>query len=205
MADWEHIFREQGKVFTEPVARMPDAIDMMRELDVHTVLDLGCGTGRHSVELAKAGFDLHAADVSPEALRQTQECLGQQGLRAAYHQFSCYEQFPFADDFFDAVVSTQVIHHNYIGKVRYCISEIERVLRPGGFVFISVSARKSHKHRSAPTNPEPRTYLPTEGREKGLPHYIYNIALLRKDFSNFRIHLLEKENGIYYNLFGTLR
>lgn len=205
MPDWEEIFKDEGKVFEKPVEQMPEAISELQKIGAKRVLDLGCGTGRHSVELAKAGFELYSADASPEALRQTRAWLESQGLTASYHHFSCYERFPFQEDTFDGIISTQVIHHNYIKNIRFCISEMERVLRPGGFLFVSVSARKSHRHRSAPKLVEPRTYLPTGGRERGVPHYIYNMELLRKDFSNFKISMLEKTGGIYYNLFANLK
>ncbi|MEM5790534.1 MAG: hypothetical protein QXP77_00545 [Candidatus Aenigmatarchaeota archaeon] len=34
----------------------------------------------------------------------------------------------------------------------------------------------------------PRTYVPLDGREKGLIHFWFNKTLLRKEFRNFKIH-----------------
>ena len=37
------------------------------------ILDVGCGTGRHSVELAKRGFDITGIDLSESQLRLAKE------------------------------------------------------------------------------------------------------------------------------------
>ncbi|PIN87207.1 hypothetical protein COV19_00970 [Candidatus Woesearchaeota archaeon CG10_big_fil_rev_8_21_14_0_10_44_13] len=205
MADWEALFRKKGKIFNRPQEDMPKVIKLLKKEKAKRVLDLGCGTGRHTVMLAKAGFDVYAIDVSDEGLRQTREWLKQKGLKANLKKASCYKRFPFEDDFFDAVISTQVIHHNYIKKVRYCISEIERVLRPGGIVFITVTTSKYGKvrKRTRLKNLAPRTYVNLGEWERGIPHYIYNMKLLRKDFRNFRILKLTKNS--HYCLLGKLK
>jgi SAM-dependent methyltransferase len=37
-------------------------------LPVHTILDLGCGTGNHAIPLAKRGYEVHGVDLSPDML-----------------------------------------------------------------------------------------------------------------------------------------
>ncbi|MDZ7658582.1 class I SAM-dependent methyltransferase [Fodinibius sp.] len=39
----------------------------------HSILDLGCGRGRHSLNLAKRGYDVTGIDLSPEAIKTAQE------------------------------------------------------------------------------------------------------------------------------------
>lgn len=38
-----------------------------------TVLDVGCGIGRHSLEFAEAGFDVTGIDISPEYIKRARE------------------------------------------------------------------------------------------------------------------------------------
>ena len=35
-----------------------------------------------------------------------------------------------------------------------------------------------------------RTYIPLEGKEKGVTHYLFNKNILRKEFRNFKIHTI---------------
>jgi len=188
MADWETIFKEKGKFFLEPQEDMKNVIKYMKKENVNKVLDLGCGSGRHVILLAKENFSVYGTDISKEGINLTKKNLNELGLKAELKISSCYEMFPFIDNFFDAVISTQVIDHNYIEKIRYCISEIERVLKKDGIFFVTVAANMTNKRRATKLKlVKPRTYILINGNEAGLPHYLYNKILMKKDFNNFEI------------------
>jgi len=107
-----------------------------------TVLDLGCGEGRHVIS-AYAEADVHAVGVD----------LSLDDLATTRDKFSEFEQpdnpaksfglasgsalmLPFADNTFDKVICSEVLEHidDYAGALR----EIDRVLRPGGLFCASV-------------------------------------------------------------------
>jgi len=205
MADWETIFKEKGKVFSKPHKNMKDIIKLMKKENIKSVLDLGCGSGRHVVLLAKEGFDIYGIDISKEGIKLTKQHLKELKLKAKLKKASCYKKFPFEDNFFDAVISIQVIHHNYIEKIRYCISEIERVLKPNGIIFITVPVKKNKRRAKESKLVKPRTYIPLDGDEKGLPHYLYNRELMKKDFKNFRILDMHIDIDLHYCLLGKLK
>ena len=206
MADWDTIFRREGKVFHKPLEDLAAVVPLLRREKAKRILDLGCGTGRHAVMLAREGFEVHGMDASPEGIRLARAWLGKEGLKATLRVASCYEQFPFADGFFDAVVSVQVIHHNRRAAVRRCISEMARVLRPGGILFLSVPSWKRRRSVSKKSRKvAPHTYIPLEGRERGVVHFLYNRALLRQDFRAFRILDIHKDKSEHYCLLGRLK
>lgn len=202
MADWESIFREKGIVFEENQEDMKNIISLLKKENVKRVLDLGCGSGRHTILLAKAGFDVYATDISNEGLRLTNIALKHNKLNAKLVNASCYEKFPFKDNFFDAVISTQVIHHNFHEKVNYCISEIVRVLKPNGIIFITVSARKFKGRATKFKVADLNTYVMLDGDEKGLPHFIYSKKLLYEDFNSFEILDIHIDKGQHWCLLG---
>jgi ubiquinone/menaquinone biosynthesis C-methylase UbiE len=205
MADWESIFKKSGKVFFEPQEDMGNVVSLMKEERVKKVLDLGCGSGRHTVMLAKEGFEVYATDISREALRLTKKWLEESKLSATIKIASCYDRFPFENNFFDAIISTQVIHHNYHDKVKFCISEIERVLKPKGILFVSVPASKYKRGATKFKMPQLHTYISLDGEEKGIPHFIYTKTLLKSDFSHFTILDIHKDKGNHYCLLGKLK
>ena len=205
MGDWESIFSKKGKVFLEPQEDMNEIIKLMKQEGVKRILDLGCGSGRHVIQLTKEGFDVTGTDVSRQGLEMTRKWLKEENLKAKLIEASCYEKFPFKDDYFDSVISTQVIHHNYHKQVKYAISEIERILRPGGIVFITVSASRYKRRATKFTNPEPNVYIPKDGEEIGLPHFIYTKGLLKQDFKNFEIMDLHMDAGKHWCLLGKLK
>lgn len=206
MPDWDAIFRKEGKVFLEPLEELASLVPLLKRERAKRVLDLGCGSGRHTVMLAREGFEVFGMDVSPEGVRLARRWLREEGLKASLRVSSCYRRFPFSDSFFDAVVSVQVIHHNRRGKVRQCISEMARVLRPGGVLFVSVPSWKRRKGISRKSRKvAPHTYVPVEGRETGVVHFLYNRALLRQDFRAFRILDIHKDREEHYCLLGRRR
>jgi 2-polyprenyl-6-hydroxyphenyl methylase/3-demethylubiquinone-9 3-methyltransferase len=96
------------------------------------VLDLGAGGGLFSEELAKAGFATYGIDPSENAILLAGRHAKNSNLEITYQEGSG-ESIPFANEFFDAVFSCDVLEHvNNLPKV---ISEISRVLKPDGCFF----------------------------------------------------------------------
>ena len=79
---------------------------------------------------------------------------------------------------------------------------MERVLKPNGLVFVTVTRNKMKGRASKVKVIEPRTYVMLDGPEKGVPHYIYTKALLKKYFSNFKILDLYTDRHNHYCLLG---
>jgi SAM-dependent methyltransferase len=99
------------------------------------VLEAGCGTGHFAGELQQRyGWRVFPADLAPEGLQVARES----GLtRLAQADVS---RFPYRDRIFDAVLSMDVLVHFPPGEERSAIAEFARVLRPGGWLAVRVSA-----------------------------------------------------------------
>ena len=68
MKQWNRIFKKRGKVYLKLHESIPKIIKIFKKKNVKKVLDLGCGSGRHMVYLAKNGFDVSAFDLSHEGI-----------------------------------------------------------------------------------------------------------------------------------------
>lgn len=200
MSTWNSIFRADKNVLQEPIPEMKKVIKLMKKSGVKKVLDLGCGSGRHTVLLAKEGFEVYGLDNAPEGLMIVRKKLKDLGLKAKLKNADCYKKLPYENDFFDAVISTAVIQHNYHDKILFCISEIQRVLKPGGIVFVTVASKRRLergylKHpESRPKEVAPMTFIPVNGPEKGIVHFIYTKELLKRDFRDFEIMEICKDS-----------
>ena len=73
MGSWEEIFKFKGRVFEKPQKELVGVVEIFRKENVKKVLDLGCGTGRHTVFLAKKDFDMYSTDESRTGLDMTRE------------------------------------------------------------------------------------------------------------------------------------
>ena len=102
----------------------------------HTVLEVGSGEGYGSVLLARAagrviGLDIDAATVQHAAARYGSD-------RVAFQAYDGF-RMPFPDSTFDVVVSFQVVEH--VTDVLSYLTEIRRVLRPGGLFVLTTPNR----------------------------------------------------------------
>ncbi|MHB1487452.1 MAG: class I SAM-dependent methyltransferase [Acidimicrobiales bacterium] len=104
------------------------------------VLDLGCGGGRHVFESLRRGATVVALDYSFEELRNvmaTEAVLMDEGVdvRGGVVRGDALG-LPFADASFDRVIAAEVLEH--IPADGQAMSELARVLRPGGVIAVTV-------------------------------------------------------------------
>ncbi len=105
--------------------------------DCKYVLDAGTGTGRFAIHLAKNGIDVVAIDSSKEMVEIARKKAQREGCQHRI-QFivSDIENLPFKDKAFDGVCSIIVLIH--LACRDYAVSELSRVLKPGGILVLDV-------------------------------------------------------------------
>jgi SAM-dependent methyltransferase len=99
-------------------------------------LDFGCGTGNLSRHLLELGCEVVAADIAPAFLQALEQRHRDDDLRS--FRLNGRDLTGLEDSTFDVVGSYSVLHHipDYLGAV----SELMRVLRPGGVLYIDHEA-----------------------------------------------------------------
>jgi ubiquinone/menaquinone biosynthesis C-methylase UbiE len=104
------------------------------------VLDVGCGQGIDVARFAAAGARATGIDLTPRHVELATAHVAAIGLDATIVQGDA-EELPFADASFDRVSSNGVLHHT--PRFEVALTEIHRVLRPGGEAQIVVYNRNS--------------------------------------------------------------
>jgi 2-polyprenyl-3-methyl-5-hydroxy-6-metoxy-1,4-benzoquinol methylase len=111
---------------------------MPSDLNGKKVLEIGCGMGLHSLELARRGAEVHAVDLTDMAVEAAQARMKEFGTDA-YIQCADAESLPYEDGTFDFVWSWGVIHHS--ARTARIVREIGRVLKPQGETRVMVYNR----------------------------------------------------------------
>lgn len=101
------------------------------------ILDLGAGSGYLSFPIAKKNptISIIGLDIVEKALESNRTKAREENIRNI--SFVSYNgiDFPFADNEFDMVISRYALHH--FPDIHKSISEVSRVIKQGGFFFIS--------------------------------------------------------------------
>jgi 2-polyprenyl-3-methyl-5-hydroxy-6-metoxy-1,4-benzoquinol methylase len=101
------------------------------------LLDLGCNWGRWTIAAARAGYRATGIDRAKKSVGAARRVAEQLGVEAEY-VLGDVRQLPFPDGSFDAVFSYSVLQHLAKDDVRSVVSEIRRVLVPGGIAWIEM-------------------------------------------------------------------
>jgi len=100
------------------------------------VLDVGIGTGRGSLPLARAGMDVTGVDSSQAMLEQTRVLAGNTPITLRRRDLA---DLGFAEGEFDTVLSLNVLVH--FPHWRDILGEWQRVVRPGGRILFDIHSQ----------------------------------------------------------------
>jgi ubiquinone/menaquinone biosynthesis C-methylase UbiE len=189
---WELAWRDERWAETSPpLPGVVDLADNLKREGAKRVLDLGCGAGRHSILLGKAGFQVVALDISETALTILEGRL----KTASIHNVTLVRhdmlELPFIDNYFDGVICTNVLHHGKLVEIKQATREVHRVMKNGASASV-VALSTADFRRGNGRKLEPNTYVFTEGEERGIIHHFFSRQELQSCLRKFEILSFEE-------------
>src|SRR3989338_6984671 len=131
-------------------------------LNMESALDIGSGRGRNSIYMAQNGFaHVVGVEIVDYAINQARQSVNELGLqdKITFINESVGNQLPFEDQSFDLIVDMMVMHLlNPEERTNY-FTEIQRLLKPGGFfVFYTIAAESKAAKALFESNPGPEEH-----------------------------------------------
>lgn len=164
--------------------------------------------GRHSIFLAKAGWNVTATDLLQVAIDHVNDISKKNNVKI-HTYLSDMHSLPFDNESFDSVLAYHSIYHSDFEGLINNINEISRVLKTGGSAYITLNSKKNSEWEERITAAiiDDYTICKLKGDEKGIPHTYVE----RKDFSKLLVgfsinksrHVEEKyqmKNSAHYHL-----
>lgn len=112
------------------------AVDrLLAQISFSRVLDVGSGTGRHALKLARRGSRVTAIDQSPEMLAVARLAAQREDLPIDFHLLSLDDGLPFEAGQFDLLICALMLCH--VPDLAHALQEFARVLQDGGFLLIT--------------------------------------------------------------------
>jgi SAM-dependent methyltransferase len=119
-------------VIDEPQAAI---VELQRAGWIHSkVLDIGCGTGEHTILLTRLGYDVLGIDFSPHAVEQARASAAEKGVDARFEVADAMNLG--SDPGYQTVVDSALFHiFDDADRARY-VSSLHAAVRPGGLVHV---------------------------------------------------------------------
>lgn len=181
---------EEGRAdWIQPEQFVIRAVEQMHANNINSVLDLGCGPGRHALYLAEEGFTVQALDAATTAIEQLNATSAARNLHINTFIGEMTDLHMISGSL-DMLLAWNVIYHGDISVVQQSLSEITRVLRPGG-LFIGTMLSNRNKEVHTGRKIAHGTYINEEKSDKNHPHFYCDASELLGLFSAFEPLLLE--------------
>jgi SAM-dependent methyltransferase len=192
-ADWNQLFKDPDKVIRDPD---PLGILFIDEVNANfPVLDLGCGAGRHLIQMAEAGLTVIGADISPVGLNLANHWLNAKNLHAELF-LTNMARLPIVDGSLGGVISINVLNHGTIDNFKAAVSDVYRVLKKGSPFFSLIIGREDARYGEG-DEIESHTFIHRQGIEAGVPHHFFTPEEIGDLLGGFERLELEERKRLY--------
>jgi 2-polyprenyl-3-methyl-5-hydroxy-6-metoxy-1,4-benzoquinol methylase len=141
---WRQVYGQAGLEGVVYRARMERALawaDDLRLAPGAAVLEVGCGAGLATVELARRGFAVECTDSVSEMVGMASRVVAEAGLRdAVSFRLADAHDLPHASGSFELVLALGVLP--WLHAPQHALRELARIVAPGGHVIVSADNRQ---------------------------------------------------------------
>ncbi|MGR8950203.1 MAG: class I SAM-dependent methyltransferase [Gammaproteobacteria bacterium] len=122
---------EIGETLTEQ-----DLYESLLPLDNARILELGCGAGAHTRNIAARGLGRAVVAYEVDDIQHKKNLVAEHSQNIEF-KYGGAEEIAEADESVDVVMMFKSLHHVPIGNMAVALQEIHRVLKPNGLAYIS--------------------------------------------------------------------
>ncbi|MGV8983164.1 class I SAM-dependent methyltransferase [Clostridium sp.] len=182
--EWDKIYKDQGEVQSDLLPTVRVAADIFKRNNCKNVMDLGCGTGRHSIHLAQQGFKVFATDISETGIGIAKSKAKKLNLTNIEFKQHDMRDIPFKNNSLDGILCVWTTGHGTLEDSCKNANEIYRILKPNGVVVIDyVSTNDGNYGKGKEIDKD--TFVDNVEGEENIPHHYSTIEELKELYSNF--------------------
>jgi malonyl-CoA O-methyltransferase len=155
------------------------------------IADVGCGTGRRALDMARAGAKVTAVDFSEGMLERARRKPGAEAIELVVHDITT--PLPFPTESFDAATCFLVLDH--IDDPGALFAELRRIVRPRGFVLATVMhpAMMLRGIQAQFSDPESGEKLRPRSAPNQIADYVAGVVDAGLEISRISEHVVDPE------------
>lgn len=196
--DYKIVYRHRNRANAEQ-----EIASMMKWMDLRenaSVLDVGCGTGRHAQALTSLGYQVTGLDLSEVLLSEARRCDDEDQIVLVQGDM---RKLPFGNATFDATVNlfTSFGYFDDFNDNMIVLEELKRVLKPDGrflIDFLNPTYLISHLVPESTRMDEPTGLLITEKRSIEGDFVVKKIEVKPHDDPTNQAHRADPREGSRY-------
>lgn len=160
--NWDEEYKSRGNLKPEYDLWLDKHSRILGESSGAPIVDLGCGLGNDSLYLAERGFTVIACDISREAVSRAS--LLHPNISGIC--FDILQGLPFDDSSKKIILSDLSLHYFSWSDTLRIVSEIKRVLMPGGYLLCRLNSTKDDNYGAGHGKEIEENYYVVEGNTK---------------------------------------
>lgn len=189
---WDAIYKKHGVVQDINIDITKNFIKSLPKIK-SIILDLGCGTGNHTFNIAKQSkdFSVLALDESKEALRLLNKKQTPHNNIKTIH--ANFKKIPLLAESVDTIICTRALHHARLESIKIYTQEINRVLKENGLLHLVVLSEKCFRRKTGKPYYEDNTRIHCDDLpDSALPHHFFTKKEIIDLFPTYDILHLEQ-------------
>lgn len=186
MQYWNNMYRSIEKINPTDSIWLNQYIGLFSETKEKPIIDLGCGSGSDSIYLLNNGYSVISCDFSKEILDKLVDF----DSRINPRHFDIQNGLPFKDSRTYIVLASLSLHYFTWEKTEKIVSEIKRVLEPGGYVICRLNSVNDINYGAGKGIKIEENFYEIEGYYKRF----FDKPTIEKLFSCWEITVLKESN-----------
>ncbi len=214
MADeskWREFFNQHAPIYLQNAFTrntVAEADFIIAELGLtpgQAILDIGCGVGRHSIELSRRGFAMTGVDLSPGMLSEARQAAAAEGLEIEFilsdaAEFSASKKYDAAICLCEGAFCLLGAADDPVERDLKILRNINAALKPGGgFILTALSALRHIRHYSKEEMDkgifDPLTLVETCEMEFDTPEGKKSVQARERGYVATELELMHKISG----------
>jgi SAM-dependent methyltransferase len=195
---WNTLYAKKNYFGEGPTKLAKLAEKLLRKQNIQKILEVGCGQGRDAIHFSQLGFDVHAFDISKNAVQSIINIKDKMNLnKLNVFEHNVTNPLTFPDKYFDFVYSNLALQFFELDTLSKILENISKVMQKNSSFLLSTK-KEGDKYYKTGKKINANAY-----EHKGITRYFYPVENLKSILSE-QFRIIEIDSDRHENLDSTV-